>query len=247
MGKIAMVCRKKNTAHTQTGESQLEHKPFGKLQDLIDHYHPCPLEKTCSDRSKKADFDTSDEQLFSEAMTGVSRLDSDRTTCTPPPLPLSEDPAFVPEDDALSSLERLIDCGDGFVVADTPEYMEGVGYNVRKDIAGCLHRGDFSISDHIDLHGMTVPVAREAFESFLKSSYLAGKGAVLVIHGRGLSSQGDAVLKNNVREWLGQSYWQKRVIAYASAQSYDGGAGATYVLLRSRPVSKKRGGDNDSV
>jgi len=46
-------------------------------------------------------------------------------------------------------------------------------------------------------------------------------------------------LKNKVRQWLGLSYWRKRVLAYASAQSHDGGAGATYVLFRERPVSKK--------
>jgi len=86
-----------------------------------------------------------------------------------------------------------------------------------------------------------VETAGEEFESFMKSSYLAGKGAVLVIHGRGLSSPGEAVLKNKVREWLSHSYWRKRVLAYASAQSHDGGAGATYVLLRDRSVSKKSG------
>ena len=51
----------------------------------------------------------------------------------------------------------------------------------------------------------------------------------------------EAILKNKVREWLSYSYWRKRVLAYASAQSYDGGAGATYVLLRDRVVSKKSG------
>jgi DNA-nicking Smr family endonuclease len=104
-----------------------------------------------------------------------------------------------------------------------------------------LHRGDFSIGAHIDLHGMNVEMAAEAFESFMKASYLVGKGAVLIIHGRGLSSPGEAILKNKVREWLSHSYWRKRVLAYASAQSYDGGAGATYVLLRDHPVSKKSG------
>jgi DNA-nicking Smr family endonuclease len=34
------------------------------------------------------------------------------------------------------------------------------------------------------------------------TSYLSGKGVVLIIHGRGLSSPDEAVLKNKVREWL---------------------------------------------
>ena len=86
---------------------------------------------------------------------------------------------------------------------------------------------------------MNVGQAKEAFESFLGEAINSGKRAVLIIHGRGLSSREEPVLKNKVREWLHQSYWLKRVIAYTSAQSYDGGAGATYVLLRSRPVTKK--------
>ena len=81
----------------------------------------------------------------------------------------------------------------------------------------------------------------EEFDAFMKASYLSGKRAVLIIHGRGLSSPGEAILKYRVREWLSQSYWRKRVLAYASAQAHDGGAGATYVLFRERPVSKKSG------
>jgi len=68
---------------------------------------------------------------------------------------------------------------------------------------------------------------------------MSGKRAVLIVHGRGLSSPGEPVLKNKVREWLTRTAWRKWVIAFTSAQSYDGGTGATYVLLRHRPISNK--------
>ena len=240
-----MAGHKKKTASILAGDTPLGHNPFGGLKDLAESKTLAPSSSnaiSASPKPQQIDQELSEEQLFSEAMTGVSRLDQNLAAPVPAPpssvLPNEQMPPA--DDDALLCLERLLDRGEGFVVSDTPEYMEGVGYNVRKDIAGRLHRGDFSISDHIDLHGMTVPVAHEAFESFLKASYLGGKGAVLVIHGRGLSSQGDAVLKNKVREWLGQSYWRRRVMAYASAQSHDGGAGATYILLRSRPAPKRK-------
>jgi DNA-nicking Smr family endonuclease len=42
-----------------------------------------------------------------------------------------------------------------------------------------------------------------------------------------------------VEEWLTRGPWRKWVVAYSSARIYDGGAGATYVLLRERPVSKR--------
>ena len=82
--------------------------------------------------------------------------------------------------------------------------------------------------------------ASEVFENFLRGAVTSGKRAVLIIHGRGLSSPGEPVLKNKVNEWLTRGHWRKWVIAYASAQSYDGGTGATYVLLRHRPVSKRK-------
>ena len=240
-----MAGHKKKTPPILAGDTPLGHNPFGGLKGLIKQKTlplASPAAKTAFPDAQPVLDEPTDDQLFSDAMTGVSRLDQNLAASHPPLSPLagSDEHMTLPDDDAILCLERLLDCGEGFVVSDTPEYMEGVGYNVRKDIASRLHRGDFAISGHIDLHGMTVPVAREAFESFLKSSYLGGKGAVLVIHGRGLSSQGDAVLKNKVREWLGQSYWRKRVMAYASAQSHDGGAGATYILLRSRPAPKRK-------
>ena len=80
---------------------------------------------------------------------------------------------------------------------------------------------------------------KEAFENFINDAIRSGKRAVLIIHGRGISSPGEPVLKNKVREWLTRSHWRKWVIAFTSAQSYDGGAGATYVLLRHRLQSKQ--------
>jgi DNA-nicking Smr family endonuclease len=63
---------------------------------------------------------------------------------------------------------------------------------------------------------------------------------VLIVHGRGLSSPAKPVLKTKVIEWLTCGPWRKWVIAFTSARSFDGGAGATYVLLRQRPVTRSK-------
>ena len=238
-----MASQKKKSADIVSEKSSLEHTPFSRLKGLIDRKNLPPTASAGKASPKKQEAATgqpSEEQLFSEAMKGVQPISRDQAAPKHVAIKLTEKQGYILEDDALSRLSRLVNRGEGFVVSDTPEYMEGVGYNARRELAGKLHRGDFSIQGHIDLHGMNVETAREAFESFMRSSYLSGKGAVLIIHGRGLSSPGEAILKNKVREWLSQSYWRKRVLAYASAQSHDGGAGATYVLLRDHPVSKKR-------
>jgi len=233
--------KKTKTKQMISGESPLAHNPFDRLKGLMKNRVAPPSQavRKAQDAVKAVPEAPSEDRLFQEAMKGVHPLSGNDAPKDPGGVKLSETQNYFLEDEAVSKLAKLVHRGEGFVVSDTPEYMEGIGYNARREFARRLHQGEFSISGHIDLHGMNVETAHEAFESFLKSSYLAGRGAVLIIHGRGLSSPGEAILKNKVREWLSLSYWRKRVLAYASAQSYDGGAGATYVLLRDRPVSKK--------
>ena len=69
----------------------------------------------------------------------------------------------------LDALEKWVRHGKGFIVAQTPEYIEGKADRVHPVVLERLHRGDFSIQAHIDLHGLTVAGAYEAFEKFLKT------------------------------------------------------------------------------
>ena len=180
-----------------------------------------------------------ERDIFKDAMTGVKKIS--RNNCPMASLPESPPPVAGPdpENDALQKLTNLVGNGDGFVVSLTPEYIEGLDNMVNPAIAHRLHRGDFTIQAHIDLHGLSVEAAREAFDKFFQASIAAGKNAVLVIHGRGLSSPGEPVLKSKVYQWLTTSPWRKWVVAFTSARMCDGGTGATYVLFRQRPLPKK--------
>jgi len=93
-----------------------------------------------------------------------------------------------------------------------------------------LARGKFSVQAECDLHGMTVPEAREALRDFVIRSADAGLNCVRVIHGKGLGS-GNAgpVIKRKVDVWLRR--WDE-VLAFVSAKPVDGGTGAIYLLLR---------------
>ncbi len=181
-----------------------------------------------------------ERRLFQKAMAGVTPLNgrSRRAPRPPGPAPRIFD-ASDADAEVLSRLDQLIQHGKGFVVADTSEYMEGLGYNVHPEIARRLHRGVYSIQAHVDLHGLSAPEARDAVDHFLKEAVTTGKRAVLIVHGRGLRSPVKPVLKSRVREWLTSGPWRKWVIAFTSARSCDGGAGATYVLLRRRPLTKR--------
>lgn len=143
------------------------------------------------------------------------------------------------DNEAIKMLDQLVKSGEGFIVSHTPEYIEGTGANISPEIAKRLHSGKFSIQGHIDLHGMTAREAKETFEAFIRNSIVSGKRALLIIHGRGLSSPKKPVLKTKLYEWLTHGTWRNWVMAFSSAQHFDGGAGATYVLLRKKPLTKR--------
>jgi len=192
--------------------------------------HQVPEEKLTSE---------SEEELFQKEMEGVKPVSGKRRIGKIAKVEPAE--SFKEKDDieTLKRLEHLIHYGTGFNVADTPEYIEGAGYHIHPEITKRLHRGDFSIQAHLDLHGLIVEEAKGIFDQFMKWAVTYGKTGVLVIHGRGLSSPAEPVLKGKVVEWLTHGSWRKWVVAYSSARKCDGGAGATYVLLRQRPVSKR--------
>ena len=220
------------------------YRPFKHLKDLLEeNAFPLPPFNegvpTSGGCERGGSNPESEERLFQKAMADVvpaPRGDASigMSKATSPKISDKD-----PEGDALKRLEKLVRNGEGFTVSDTPEYMEGIGYGVNPEVARRLHRGDYSIQTHIDLHGLGVEPAHEAFERFLKEALLSGKRAVLLVHGRGLSSREEPVLKTKVKEWLTSGHWRKWVMAFTSARACDGATGATYVLLRQSPATKR--------
>ena len=180
-----------------------------------------------------------EEELFEKAMEGVTPISREKYVERIFQIELPESSRDKEDAETLEKLTDLVKYGRGFHVADTPEYIEGTGYQVHPTVAKRLHRGDYSIQAFVDLHGLLAEDAKEVFERFLKWAVTTGKTGVLIVHGRGLSSPSEPVLKKKVVEWLTHGLWRKWVAAYASARICDGGAGATYVLLRPHPVSKR--------
>jgi len=93
-----------------------------------------------------------------------------------------------------------------------------------------LRRGMIVVDAELDLHGMTVPIARDAIAGFLHACRRRHIQCVRIIHGKGLGSRHHGpVLKQKVGHWLRQ---RDEVLAYCSARNCDGGTGAVYVLLK---------------
>ena len=180
-----------------------------------------------------------EEKMFQEAMTHVAPMSGaerrKKTTARSLPLiPQGED-----DTEGIKQLRKLVETGEGFDITQTAEYIDGTGYNVKKGIAKRLHQGVYAMEEYIDLHGLNVEEAKEKFDDFLREAVRTGKRGVLIVHGRGLSSPEEPVLKTKVVEWLTRGVWRKRLLAYASARPCDGGTGATYLLLRRQPYTKR--------
>ncbi len=76
---------------------------------------------------------------------------------------------------------------------------------------------------------MRVMEARKAFARFLDGSVQRGQRCIRVIHGKGRGSRdAQPVLKQKTYQWLLQ---HPAVLAFVTAPRWDGGTGATYVLL----------------
>jgi DNA-nicking Smr family endonuclease len=171
------------------------------------------------------DDETDDARLFREAIGRVRPLQSD----APPPKPRPEPkPAQSESDEARVRDELLAHAIDpaAIEVGDEIHYLKaGQPGKLLKQ----LRRGHFSVRAEIDLHEMTVPVARDAVRAFLDESIARGEYCVRIVHGKGLRSRGDGpVLKRMTATLLAR---RKDVLAYASARPAQGGTGAVIVLL----------------
>lgn len=93
-----------------------------------------------------------------------------------------------------------------------------------------LRRGQISVAEEIDLHGLSAEQARRALAEFLTEAVTRGLRCVRVIHGKGLrSGPTGPVIKRRIGRWLSR---REEVLAFCSARTVDGGTGAVYVLLR---------------
>lgn len=177
------------------------------------------------------DHRTSPEEarLFREAVKDVVPLPDDRVApWRPRPLPVPRQTSLNEAQVIHELLSDAVDLHD----LETGEELVYVHPGVQRGVLRKLRRGLFSVDGELDLHGMTVPVARQALVEFLRQCQRHHARCVRIIHGKGNGSLGkQPVLKAKVGHWLRQ---RNDVLAYSSARPVDGGTGAIYVLLRAR-------------
>ncbi len=168
-----------------------------------------------------------DRELFHEATRNVQPLPR---RATPPRRPRPKPRASQREADERRALEESRDDPrhpDEY--ASEPD-LAWVAPGVQKRITRRLRGGRIPVEASLDLHGMTLAIARKEFACFLAEARDRDLTCVRIVHGKGYrSGRRGPVLKRAVARWLSR---RQEVLAYTSARPVDGGTGAVYVLLR---------------
>lgn len=177
----------------------------------------------------------SEDELFLQAMRDVVPLAKKSPGRIPPSPPTQNFPRFLlqEEREVYAQLAELV-AGDGpFELNCSDEYMDGAILGLSPEILKKLRNGDFSYQDSLDLHGLNRQQALELVTQFIYEGFSRKFRCVLIVCGRGLNSENkEPVLKQHLVGWLTRSPLKRVILAFASARSWDGGAGAFYVLLR---------------
>lgn len=183
--------------------------------------------------STENDTPDDDDMSFFAAVQGIKPLSGKGREV--PPAVVPGRPATAGRDPVQDFLEGRIE----FALEYTEEYLEGHVVGLDELTIGKLRAGQYSPEAHLDLHGLNALQAYEALVGFFRGAYHKGLRTVLVIPGRGRNSpDGLGILREKLQSWLTHDPFKRVVLAFCTAKSSDGGAGAVYVLLRKYKKSR---------
>jgi len=186
-----------------------------------------PKKPETSKNSKDSQESENDTDLFRDAMSNVQPLKQEKIT------PEREKPSPIPRKTIEDEQQVLTDMVSDLyepVESHATDQLSFVRPGIQHSVMRKLKRGQYSISAELDLHGMTINIARQELSQFLNNCLQQNLRCVRIIHDKGRRSDGKGpVLKNRVDHWLPQ---RDDVLAYCSTIPAHGGTGAVYVLLK---------------
>lgn len=182
------------------------------------------------------DKNVDEENLFSEEMSGVTRLKKDHVVREDG----SKKPSMAQLARRQSAQQKNEDdnhLGDLFIPPVAP--LDILNYHkpgIQHGVLRKLRLGQYELDARLDLHRHKVEDARIAVFEFIKDCLHYDTRTAIIVHGKGEKSQPQkALLKSCVNHWLRQL---PDVLAFHSAQKHHGGAGALYVLIRKSDKQK---------
>ena len=181
----------------------------------------------------KPDEDETD--LFRQAVRDVKPLAREAPVPEPPRPPPQ---ARFTRADRLAVLQESLDANSGDPELASGEELVFAREGIQNGVLRKLRRGQYRVQAEIDLHGLTVPEAKQELRTFLAHALEQHLRCVRIVHGKGLrSGHRGPVLKGAVSSVLRRV---GPVLAYVSARQVDGGTGAVYVLLATWPFNRER-------
>ena len=113
---------------------------------------------------------------------------------------------------------------------ENEQYLEYQGPGIQHRTFAKLRSGKIHIEADLDLHGVTLAVARPTLNQFLEQCQQERIKYVRLIHGKGWNSKDNKpVIKSSLNHWLREN---NRVLAFCSATIDDGGTGALYLIVK---------------
>lgn len=130
------------------------------------------------------------------------------------------------------AMQELMDASDEAVNYESGDELKFIRAGFPPRLIKRLRRGDFTIQDKLDLHGLIVDQAKQYTHGFINECFNDGVRAVRIVHGKGRNSADRVpVIKSMLLGWLKKN---PHVVAAVSAPVNDGGTGAVYVLLAAK-------------
>lgn len=186
-------------------------------------------------RPRAGSLKPEDVSLFQSALPDVTPLAPTRRVHLERPRPKPVAAQRI-RDDAAVLRDSLSDAPAWEAGLESGEELLYLRNGLSSQHLRRLRRGHWVVQDHLDLHGLTVPEARQLLAEFLANCVRDGLRCVRIVHGKGLRSPNrEPVLKKKVAGWLMQ---RDEVLAYCQAPATAGGGGAVLVLLRGSRESR---------
>ncbi len=168
-----------------------------------------------------------DKALFRDAIGDVKSVANDKA-----PDSKAKPRARVKstQSDNRSVMEELLSELSESDLLETGEHLSYTAPGVQRGVLRKLKSGKYAIQAEIDLHGMNLQTAKQELSAFLVECQHRRLLCVRIIHGKGRKNADQAPrMKPAVNQWLQSN---KKILAFCSARSNDGGTGAVYALLK---------------
>lgn len=175
---------------------------------------------------KTRNISKEDSELFRQSVGKVKPVKNNRIT-----FERKNPPRLKSKHTRFDDNEKFINAPDPYTIKANDK-LSFKRPGIQLQLFRKLKRGQIPVEMELDLHGLTSQAAKNELLQSINYCYNENIRCIRIIHGKGKGSENNLpILKNNLNQWLPQI---TNVLAFCSAQPFDGGLGAIYVLIKKK-------------